>query len=1723
MTQITIQVTFFHPFRVVPWNHRDHRKTDRKYLRGGTFAKWHCTASEGKSGRPYITGTLLRSALFAEIEKLIAFHDPFKCCRGKDKTENGNAKPLFLRRRPRADCDPCGTCPLCLLMGRSDTVRRDAKKQKKDWSVHFCNLREATERSFNWKETAIERIVNRVDPSSGKAKDYMRIWEIDPLVCSQFNGIITINLDTDNAGKVKLLMAAGLAQINILAGSICRADIISEDHDALIKQFMAIDVREPEVSTSFPLQDDELNNAPAGCGDDEISTDQPVGHNLVDRVRISKIAESIEDVFSQEQKAQQLRRMADAIRDLRRSKPDETTLDALPKGKTDKDNSVWDKPLKKDILPSPRMPASEDDDTPTLRKVLKDEINGQEDMWRKFCEALGNSLYDLSKKAKERKRTEALPRLLGETEIYGLPMRENKEDEPLPSSLTYKFKWLIAGELRAETPFFFGTEVQEGQTSATILLNRDGYFRLPRSVIRGALRRDLRLVMGNDGCNMPIGGQMCECGVCRVMRHIVIEDGLSDCKIPPEVRHRIRLNCHTGTVEEGALFDMETGYQGMTFPFRLYCETENSDLDSYLWEVLNNWQNGQSLFGGDTGTGFGRFELTEPKVFLWNFSKKEKHEAYLLNRGFKGQMPVQDVKTKSFKTKTWFQIHRELDISPKKLPWYSTDYRFNVTSPLISRDPIGAMLDPRNTDAIMVRKTVFCPDPNAKNRPAPATVYMIKGESIRGILRSIVVRNEELYDTDHEDCDCILCRLFGSIHQQGSLRFEDAEVQNSVSDKKMDHVAIDRFTGGGVDQMKFDDYPLPGCPAQPLILEGKFWVKDDIDDESKSALEKAFADFRDGLVSLGGLGAIGYGQIGDFELIGGSADWLNLPKPEENRTDVPCGDRSAQGPEIKISLDADKIYHPHFFLKPSDKNVYRERELVSHAKKKGPDGKSLFTGKITCRLSTEGPVFIPDTDLGEDYFEMQASHKKHKNYGFFRINGNVAIPGSSIRGMISSVFEALTNSCFRVFDQERYLSRSEKPDPTELTKYYPGKVKRDGNKFFILKMKDFFRLPLYDFDFEGEAESLRPNYDEDRNEEENKGKNKNTQKVKNAVEFNIKMAGFAKHNRDFLKKYKEQEIKDIFMGKKKVYFTAGKHKPNEAHDNDKIALLTKGSNKKAEKGYFKFTGPGMVNVKAGVEGEECDFHIDESDPDVYWNMSSILPHNQIKWRPSQKKEYPRPVLKCVKDGTEYVMLKRSEHVFAEASSEDSYPVPGKVRKQFNSISRDNVQNTDHLSSMFQSRRLHDELSHGDLVYFRHDEKRKVTDIAYVRVSRTVDDRPMGKRFKNESLRPCNHVCVEGCDECPDRCKELEDYFSPHPEGLCPACHLFGTTDYKGRVSFGLGWHESNTPKWYMPEDNSQKGSHLTLPLLERPRPTWSMPNKKSEIPGRKFYVHHPWSVDKIRNRQFDPAKEKQPDDVIKPNENNRTVEPLGKGNEFTFEVRFNNLREWELGLLLYSLELEDNMAHKLGMGKALGMGSARIKAEAIELRCESAGQNAELKDKAAFVRKGFEFLEIDKPGENDPMNFDHIRQLRELLWFLPENVSANVRYPMLEKEDDGTPGYTDFIKQEEPSTGKRNPSYLSSEKRRNILQTPWKHWYLIPPFQASAQSETVFEGTVKWFDDKKGFGFIKINDGGKDVFVHHSSIVGTGFKSLNEGDSVAFKMGVGPKGPCAEKVKKIGN
>ncbi|MCK5074263.1 MAG: TIGR03986 family CRISPR-associated RAMP protein, partial [Bacteriovoracaceae bacterium] len=779
----------------------------------------------------------------------------------------------------------------------------------------------------------------------------------------------------------------------------------------------------------------------------------------------------------------------------------------------------------------------------------------------------------------------------------------------------------------------------------------------------------------------------------------------------------------------------------------------------------------------------------------------------------------------------------------------------------------------------------------------------------------------------------------------------------------------------------------------------------------------SFADLRDGFLTLGGLGAIGYGSVETVEFME-KPSWFELP--DRNTAMIDFSDKRMQFSFSEPKIENNVIYHPHTFLKPPERNVVREKDPVSHIKNKDAEGNPLWSGKIRCSLTTRGPVFIPDTN-NDDYFDMKEKYPDHKNYGFFRINNEPAIPGSSIRGMISSVYEALTNSCFRVMDQARYLTRSEKPDPDE--EFLPGKIvrKNDGS-LSILEMEEFLRLPLYDVE------------DNINKINEKDFSSINQQKLKAAMDCNKKIAEAAEHNRIFLENnFSSEEREEVLKGKAPVFFVKYSSHGENGYDKDWIAFLTLEKNKKgkknekAKKGYIKFTGPSMVNVDSDINKSNAELFpsiLEQKDSKLkLWDLVTNCLHNdnEKEGRASQNKKYPRPVLKLKTDTHEYSVLKRCEHVFVKKTSEENiYALPENIRKQYNDLKKDNRDNTKTIPEVFRAWTPHEKLTEGDLVYFKHDKNDKITRITPVRISRGIDDNPMGKRFtnNNDSLRSCHHECIENCDECPELCNKVSDYFSPHPLGLCPACHLFGTALYKGRVGFSTAWLKTDDPVWYKTNnDNPVRGGALTLPLLERPRPTWSMPDKDAKIPGRKFYIHHPWSVDKIKET------------VV--NENNRTIQPVGKDNVFEFDVRFDNLRKWEIGLLIYTLELEDNLAHKLGMGKAHGMGSVQIKTERVLLKhAFKSTANINKHDKEEIINDGFKHLHNNLLSSvcADVLQNEYIKQLRSLLWLPEKNNDIQVRYPTLEKEND-VPGYINL------------QDNLKKNDRLKFLCTPWDKWH----------------------------------------------------------------------------------
>jgi len=1499
MKSIPITLTFLEPYRILPWAEKG-KRDKKEYLRGANYVRLH----KDKNGKfkPYITGTLIRSAVLSAIEMLLDITNGEwngkECCLAKFHTEG--EKPSFLRKKPiyiRAEKDEICTsretaCPLCLILGRFDKAEKK-EKDKEKFDVHFSNLNLYSSKEFSTiEELAPKRALNRIEQYTGKAQDYFTVYEALNKEFWTFKGRIRIKEDIYD--KVTDLLFSALRCVEKIAGALCRIEID----------------KEPSQQKGF-----------------------------VKRQLSKQAKEDIEKIFQVVKDAQKLRLLSDCFRELTRmANKDEL---ALPLGPEDDGHYLWDK-IKVEGK--------------TLRIFLRNCFSQYKDNWLCFCDEASKKGYQKYRekrhKLTDRELPTATPKHFAEKKDPQIsPIYIDKDDKV--------YEWIIVGRLIAQTPFHFG---DEEKAEGAILLTPDNRFRLPRTALRGILRRDLKLA-GASACEVEVGrSEPCPCDVCKIMRRVTLLDTVSEDlrDFLPELRKRIRINPQSGTVAEGALFDTEVGPEGLSFPFVLRYKCEK--LPDSLTTVLCWWQEGLAFLSGESATGKGRFRLEINGAFVWDLQKGLFN--YIKNHGFRGEERLFLEGNEAELEKMGIQINTEL-LQPEMIkkeknftdfPYDLIKYQLNISSPLLLNDPIRAIAlyegEGKAPDAVFFKKYVF---ENGKIEEKPC----FKAESIRGIFRTAVGRIKNVLTKNHEDCICVLCHLFGNVHETGRLKFEDLKIVSGQEEKFFDHVAIDRFLGGAKEKYKFDDKPIIGAPDTPIVLEGKIWVKKDINDEAKETLSQAFSDINTGIYYLGANGSIGYGWIEEVKALK-APSWLKIKEKPNFEKDTSLN-ISAIMNEFKKdiqTLNLDKTYLPYGFLKLLEK-VKRTSSPITHER----FYENHLTGFIECSLKVLSPLIIPDTETPEK------EENGHKYYHFLKIDNKPIIPGAEIRGAVSSIYEALTNSCFRVFGEKKVLSwRMEGKDAKE---FMPGRVSKKKGKLYMVKMQAL-RLPVYDnpaLANEIRSGSIYEKY-------------KNS---KVEIIFFQTVEGIRKFLRGNFNNVEWKKV--LVTGIDPLAILPSQKIPG----NDKWVKNLQ-SKISPVRGYFKFTGPNKIETKRREEEKDEKLRTKANKVSClqkdkwYEAMHNHVEYKQDYTPPNSPKteplERPRniPCFVCSDKEKIYRMTKRCERVFVSlGENAPKYEIPISAIKRYEVILSAYRENWERNKTpeLFRTRLPGDgrTLNEDDLVYFRADENEKVKDIIPVCISRIVDEVPLIKRLSQE-LWPC--VLAE-CPLLGFECKkcELEGlpekiWFRINKDGLCPACRLFGTQIYKSRVRFSFAY--AKNWKFY--------DGYITLPRLESPRATWLILKEKDKhyikykVCGRKFYLHNSTYEDIINNSK----KEKE-----KKTENNASFEVLKEG-EFTFKVYFENLENWELGLLLLSLTGLGE-AIKIGHAKPLGFGSVKIEAKKIYFR-EEAGKFHPCEKADEYLKKGLNKL-TSWFGKNE-IN-EHMRNL--LLFMTYYQNLPKVKYP----------------------------------------------------------------------------------------------------------------------------------
>ncbi|MDA8336100.1 MAG: TIGR03986 family CRISPR-associated RAMP protein [Peptococcaceae bacterium] len=640
--------------------------------------------------------------------------------------------------------------------------------------------------------------------------------------------------------------------------------------------------------------------------------------------------------------------------------------------------------------------------------------------------------------------------------------------------------------------------------------------------------------------------------------------------------------------------------------------------------------------------------------------------------------------------------------------------------------------------------------------------------------------------------------------------------------------------------------------------------------------------------------------------------------------------------------------------------------FVSHPSKKRPDNHVLgdcpppthdryvgLTGRIICIGETETPLFISDSHA------VEANPNKHLTYRFFEANGEKALPATSLRGMIRSVFEALTNSCFAVFQRDIPYPLEHR-NPRTPKGMVPARVVGLDQNGARLELLDCTQAIPF-----GVPPQSRPIL--------------NAALVRKAyppkVEDYVNPSGsqLPSGSEDGMRVAAEVEKEPVPHRKGSGGFWAF-HTQRVVPVNEHSKLSENGGQTKIVFGWLHLTGPNIENK----HDERLFFRWGDTNPD-----------------PPQ--EIPASCLcNCTAEVIEEYKYRLSEywdrgHKRVEKLDDKRWP--------------NSIEGLPHPSVFVEENRS---LKEGDLVYAIRDTEGSVTMLRPVLIPR------IRYTYTRQALLP-DHLTACKLYDC-----------------LCPACRVFGwvrqeqkkavdvdettgdsvrlasgqrdeKTAYAGRVRFSHGTLIAN------------KGElSRTLAILSTPKPTTTpfymvnaqgqpdpnvnYDNREARLRGRKFYRHHGTANPEEYTSQDDSTDQ------------NRTVKgALQPGATFRFSIDFENLARLELGALLYALDLEDGIFHRLGYAKPLGFGSVKVTVRKVETinwkaRLESIERGAGWQlvdgDSIADLKKDF------AREMNRIYGDDFSRLLTDLRALLARDSDLPIHYPRPQAKHD--PDHSSF-------------------------------------------------------------------------------------------------------------------
>jgi len=581
-----------------------------------------------------------------------------------------------------------------------------------------------------------------------------------------------------------------------------------------------------------------------------------------------------------------------------------------------------------------------------------------------------------------------------------------------------------------------------------------------------------------------------------------------------------------------------------------------------------------------------------------------------------------------------------------------------------------------------------------------------------------------------------------------------------------------------------------------------------------------------------------------------------------------------------------------------------------------------LTGRILYKLKTLSPIFIPDPE-GTSLYVIGEDEKKdiHKVMDFFNKNGRLCIPSTSIKGMVRSVVEAATNSTFGVFTPEKKpFSYRKNRGNRRIGKWTSGgKIKPWGvAKLPLEALKEAIAR------IEGKSSKNDVTDDDLKRYDRTKIQNLNLWKIHTG---NPVVACF-EINGNFIQAINLNNIRTFNSGSLIERGTSKRDRNKRKIVLDNQSFYLPWDDERIHQ---------ALGVDKTFEGNVAGFKCADIDglPRQNTNRVIELEINGNTWKANYCTITEGEILfhcKFPHDRDNPNWSKDYVRVIFE-TTEPELAVGDDVKSAFSAVNKCS-------DAPIRPCWCGEEPKPGQIVYYETDRSGQVTEFGPVAMFKSAERASLSELVTNTTP---SVLYPQSADK------------------LCPATRLFGWTpeDEKsgeqgiaGRVRFTTAWSDktlgdtglvplkilgSPKPQYYpfylKAKDGSNGAGYYTL----SPDPPWS--KREGVIRGRKFYLHHPCVLNKsaeeetgyinINNQRYSNNHE--------PHTNqNSTCRVLPSGAEFEGTIEFESLDPHELGMLLWCLTLSDNPlkssgrhAHKIGMGKGIGMGSVRFEIEGV--------------------------------------------------------------------------------------------------------------------------------------------------------------------------------------------------